>query len=111
MATPATGIDAPLYVQIAEHLTQQVVRGVLRPGDRVPSLRRLSRQQRVSVSTALQAYMWLENRGYLEARPQSGFFIRTPFSSLIPEPQAEPPRVEIPSSTEDAVLADVVHSA
>src|ERR1700731_5126833 len=80
----------PLYVRIAETFTRQVATGVLRPGDRVPSLRKLSREQSVSLSTALQAYVWLENRGYLEARPQSGFYIRTPFAKLIPEPQAEP---------------------
>jgi DNA-binding transcriptional MocR family regulator len=65
--------DVPLYVRIAETFTRQVATGVLRPGDRVPSLRKLSREQGVSLSTALQAYVWLENRGYLEARPQSGF--------------------------------------
>src|ERR1700680_2002963 len=79
--------NVPLYVRIAETFTRQVATGVLRPGDRVPSLRKVSREQGVSLSTALQAYLWLENRGYLEARPQSGFYIRTPFSTLIPEPQ------------------------
>src|SRR5437867_2268844 len=67
MATVARA-ESPLYLQIAESMTQQVARGALRPGDRVPSLRRLSRQRRVSMSTALQAYLWLESRGYLEAR-------------------------------------------
>ncbi|HYK17976.1 MAG TPA: PLP-dependent aminotransferase family protein [Bryobacteraceae bacterium] len=85
MATAVT--DAPLYVRIAESLTEQMTRGALRPGDRVPSLRELSRQRQVSISTALQAYLWLETRGYLEARPQSGFYVRAPFESLIPEPQ------------------------
>src|SRR5580692_8508535 len=89
MATGAKTVrsDLPLYVQIAETLVQQVASGALRPGDRVPSLRQLSAQQRVSVTTGLQAYMLLENRGYLESRPQSGFYVRTPFAELIPEPQ------------------------
>src|SRR5580704_9798830 len=81
--------SVPLYVRIAETFTRQVATGVLRPGDRVPSLRKLSDEQGVSLSTALQTYLWLENRGYLEARPQSGFYIRTPYAKLIPEPQAE----------------------
>src|SRR2546430_14743219 len=93
MATVARA-ESPLYLQIAESMTQQVARGALRPGDRVPSLRRLSRQRRVSMSTALQAYLWLESRGYLEARPQSGFYVRTPFSALIPEPQFESPKTQ-----------------
>src|ERR1700722_20617528 len=46
---------APLYVRIAETFTHQVANGALRPGDRVPSLRKLSEAQGVSLSTALQA--------------------------------------------------------
>jgi DNA-binding transcriptional MocR family regulator len=46
--------NVPLYVRIAERFTHQVANGVLRPGDRVPSLRRLSKEQGVSLSTALQ---------------------------------------------------------
>src|SRR5271163_3980835 len=88
-ASTTTSANSPLYVQIAETLVQQVAAGALRPGDRAPSLRQLSQQRSVSVSTALQAYLWLENRGYLEARPQSGFYVRTPYAKLIPEPQAE----------------------
>src|SRR5436189_3444714 len=110
MATVARA-ESPLYLQIAESMTQQVARGALRPGDRVPSLRRLSRQQRVSISTALQAYMWLENRGYLEARPQSGFFVRAPLSSLVPEPQPEAARIMPPGSGTNAVLMDVIGTA
>src|SRR5258708_23243934 len=85
-------VAEPLYLKIAHHLTGQMSRGTLRPGDRVPSLRRLCRQQRVSLSTAMQAYLWLENRGYLEARPQSGFYVRAPFAELIPEPSGDTPR-------------------
>src|SRR5438270_8724248 len=110
MAT-TTQADAPLYLQIAETLTRQVARGALRPGDRVPSLRQLSRQQRVSISTALQAYLWLENRGYLEARPQSGFYVRTPFSTLIPEPQFESPKTQPKTVTTNAILAELMESA
>ena len=94
MQATALAGEAHLYVRIAETVTRQITQGALRPGDRVPSLRQLSSQQRVSVSTALQAYMWLERRGYLEARPQSGFYVRTPFSTLIPEPQFESVRAK-----------------
>ncbi len=110
MATVARA-ESPLYLQIAESMTQQVARGALRPGDRVPSLRRLSRQRRVSMSTALQAYLWLESRGYLEARPQSGFYVRTPFSALIPEPRFESPKTQPKTVTTNAILAELMESA
>src|SRR5712692_7026330 len=107
----ATQSETPLYVQIAEGITQQVAAGSLRSGDRVPSLRQLSRQQRVSMSTALQAYLWLENRGYLEARPQSGFYVRTPFSTLIPEPQFDATKTKPIAIGTSAILADIMESA
>src|SRR5437660_4807241 len=110
MATVARA-ESPLYLQIAESMTQQVARGALRPGDRVPSLRRLSRQRRVSMSTALQAYLWLESRGYLEARPQSGFYIRTPYAKLIPEPKAEMLQSQPTAMGTNAVLEEVIRSA
>jgi len=106
MATAAT--EAPLYVRIAESLTQQMARGALRPGDRVPSLRELSRQRQVSISTALQAYLWLETRGFLEARPQSGFYVRAPFSSLIPEPQFDAAQPRSNLTGPKALLTDLI---
>ncbi|HYL38595.1 MAG TPA: PLP-dependent aminotransferase family protein [Bryobacteraceae bacterium] len=106
----AAAIHNPLYVRIAETLTQQISRGALRAGDRVPSIRELSRQQRVSISTALQAYLWLENRGYLEARPQSGFYVRTPFANLIPEPQFEAARTKAAPVGAKAMLTDILES-
>jgi DNA-binding transcriptional MocR family regulator len=108
MATAVT--DAPLYVRIAENLTEQMSRGALRPGDRVPSLRELSRQRRVSISTALQAYLWLETRGYLEARPQSGFYVRAPFASLIPEPQFDTAQARPSLASPKAILNDLIQA-
>jgi DNA-binding transcriptional MocR family regulator len=107
----ATQSATPLYVQIAEGITQQVAAGSLRSGDRVPSLRQLSRQQRVSMSTALQAYLWLENKGYLESRPQSGFYVRAPFSTLIPEPHFEDSKPQPTAIGTNAILADMMESA
>src|SRR5205085_11965243 len=63
------------------------------------------------LSTALQAYVWLENRGYLEARPQSGFYIRTPYAKLIPEPKAEMLQSQPTAMGTNAVLEEVIRSA
>jgi len=103
--------QTPLYIKIAETFTNQVANGALRPGDRVPSLRKLSEAQGVSLSTAMQAYVWLENRGYLEARPQSGFYIRTPFAKLIPEPQSATVKTQPALAGTNAVLEEVMMSA
>src|SRR5262245_19616592 len=77
---------SPLYIRVARQIESQIRKGALRVGDRVPSIRGLKRQQGVSASTVLQAYFWLENRGWIEPRPQSGFYVRTPYAEMVPEP-------------------------
>ena len=65
-----------LYERVATHLGEQIRRGVLRAGERMPSLRQLGRDQGVSVSTAVEVYAQLERQGLLDARPRSGYYIR-----------------------------------
>src|ERR1041385_2495479 len=80
------GPKLPLYLKVAHQIQGQIRKGALRVGDRVPSIRGLRRQQGISVSTVLQAYFWLENQGWIEPRPQSGFYVRVPYAELVPEP-------------------------
>jgi DNA-binding GntR family transcriptional regulator len=70
-----------LYEALADELASMIDHGALRPGDRLPSVRRLRLQRRVSVSTVLQAYTLLESRGRVEARPQSGHYVRGSFTA------------------------------
>ena len=76
-----------LYHQVAHSIQRQIGQGALQVGDKVPSVRLLSRHHRVSVSTVLQACFWLEHRGFIEARPRSGFYVRVPYDTLVPEPK------------------------
>ena len=68
-----------------------IEQGTYGPGERIPSVRRMSRQQGVSISTVLQAYMLLENRGLIEARPQSGYYVSVRQSRALPEPEMSSP--------------------
>src|ERR671910_348171 len=83
---------APLYHQLADQIHELIRAGTLRAGDRVPSVRRLSNQQRVSVSTVLQAYQRLEDIGVIEARPQSGYYVRRPAATMREPEPSKPPR-------------------
>jgi DNA-binding transcriptional MocR family regulator len=76
-----------LYEQLATELAGLVEKGALRAGDRLPSVRVLSGQRGVSVSTVLQAYLLLESRGLVETRPQSGHYVRAMRAALTPEPR------------------------
>ena len=88
--TPARTDAEYRYEALARFIIGLVETGTLPPGARAPSLRQISRQRQASLSTALQAYRLLEDRGILEARPQSGFYIAKggPVSLKTPAPSA-----------------------
>jgi DNA-binding transcriptional MocR family regulator len=88
LATPAR---APLYLELAREIQELVGQGTLRPGHRLPSVRRMALQRDVSISTVIQAYTVLENRGWVEARPQSGYYVRPRLPSDAPEPRMARP--------------------
>ncbi len=78
---------ALLYQEIADKLAGLIRQGTYPPGSRIPSVRQTSEQQGVSISTVLQAYSILESRGLIEARPQSGYYVRRPSQRRLPEPE------------------------
>jgi len=63
-----------LYEQIYEHIKNEIQRGNIRCGERLPSTRLLSEQLAVSRSTAQMAYEQLLSEGYIEAVPCRGYF-------------------------------------
>src|SRR6185503_1034607 len=77
-----------LYTQVIDLIDQKIASGDLRPGDRLPSLRRLSAGLGVSVPTVKQAYLELERRGNVESRPQSGFYVRPQRRNALVRPLA-----------------------
>ncbi len=78
---------APLYQTLAAAVQGLIEQGSLRPGHRVPSVRRMALPRKVSIATVIQAYTTLEDRGYLEARPQSGYYVRPRLPGDTPEPR------------------------
>lgn len=77
-------MTTPHYHRIADSLTRVIDGGQLRVGDRVPSVRDIARQQCVSPTTAVAALRELEQRGLIEARLRSGFYVarRVPAAPL-----------------------------
>jgi DNA-binding transcriptional MocR family regulator len=91
--------QAPLlYERIARLVESQIASGTLRSNERIPSVRCMSRTAKVSVSTVVQAYVHLENRGLIEARPQSGFYVRAPGPGVLPQPRPKVMRSRRPVS-------------
>jgi DNA-binding transcriptional MocR family regulator len=93
-----------LYERVAQLVETQIATGTLRANDRIPSVRSMSRAAKVSVSTVVQAYVHLENNGLIEARPQSGFYVRPPSAKALPAPRPKVTRSRRPVSIATEVL-------
>jgi DNA-binding transcriptional MocR family regulator len=66
-----------LYRQLADRIANQIAEGLLIPGDKLNSVRALSKQMGISMSTVFQAYCELEMLGLIEARPKSGYYVKS----------------------------------
>lgn len=66
------------YEEVAEQISSWIFESAYGPGDRLPSIRTLSKTTRVSVTTVTAALRLLESRGLVEAKDRAGYFINMP---------------------------------
>lgn len=94
------------YERFAEEIAELIRSGLLAPGERVPSVRHASRTYGISPATVFQAYYQLEDRGLIQARARSGYFVREHAKRPLPEPEISP-RL---SETTDVAVSELVFS-
>ena len=99
------------YEDLAGRIAGLIDTGMLRPGTRAPSLRQAGKQWRVSLSTALQAYRLLEDRGLLEARPKSGFYVARGGATSFAAPAISAPPAEATSVTISGIVQQLLQHA
>ena len=63
-----------LYAQLYEYLKREIAEGRIETGERLPSLRTMSEEAGMSVTTVKTAYEQLMVEGYLTSKPQSGYY-------------------------------------
>jgi DNA-binding transcriptional MocR family regulator len=80
-----------LYERVAGVLAGQIQAGTYRMGDRLPSVRKLRDQHQVSLTTIVEALRVLQEQGLVEARPQSGHYVRPLRLATLEEPGASTP--------------------
>lgn len=66
----------PIYVQICDGIREQVAAGILREGDRLPSVRELAMNLTINPNTIQRAYRELEMEGWIASVPGKGNFVR-----------------------------------
>lgn len=81
----SNSISLPIYEQIKEQIKAQILSGELAEGEKLPSLRRLAADLKISVLTTTRAYNELEAEGYITSQQGKGFFVMSSSSQLLRE--------------------------
>lgn len=72
------GSDEPIYIQVAEQISQAIARGDLTSGDKLPAVRKLASEIVINPNTVARAYTRLEQAGLVTTKTGSGTFVSDP---------------------------------
>ena len=74
MSNPFSG-KRDVYLDIAERYEQYITLGVIKPGEKLPSVRTAATELRVNPNTVQRAYSLLEEKGLIRSVPKKGAFV------------------------------------
>ena len=75
----------PIYEQITSQIKEMILKGELKPGDSMPSMRKLAKDLHVSVITTQRAYDDLVKDGFIITIPAKGTFVSAENQDFIRE--------------------------
>jgi len=95
------------YEALAADIAASIRNGLLKPGDRLPSVRQASTSRHVSPATVFEAYYLLEAQGLVRSRPRSGYYVAANprVLPLEPEETSRPDSEARPVAISDMVFA------
>ena len=65
----------PIYEQLVDKVKQLIIQGVLKPDEKLPSVRSLAQELTINPNTIQKAYRELEREGYIYSLPGKGSFV------------------------------------
>ena len=80
-----TSSDDPIYLQIKNQIKSQIISGGLQVGDKLPSIRFMAKELRISMITAKRAFDELEAEGFIDSVQGKGNFVARQNKELIRE--------------------------
>ena len=70
-----------IYEQIRSQIEKFITAGILKPNDRLPSVRSLAEELSINPNTVMKAYQELEKNGYIFTLNKKGVFVTDNMSS------------------------------
>lgn len=93
------------YHLLAEELADKIRCGLYKPDEKLPSTRELHRKLNLSLNTVYKAYIELEKKNLVVARPKSGFYVnKTPWTNKITSPPDLPQNLALDIALQDPVI-------
>ncbi|MDO4963192.1 MAG: GntR family transcriptional regulator [bacterium] len=99
--------DVPIYKQLKEQIKNLIITNKLKSGDKLPSIRVLARDLKISVITTKAAYEELERDGYVEIAPSKGVYVSCKNKELIREEQLQNIENLIKTSIDIAKISNI----
>ena len=97
----------PIYEQIASQVKLQVMKGTLRPGEQLPSIRSLANDLGVSVITTKRAYSDLEDQGFIQTVQGKGSFVASGNEEFLQEERLKRIEDHLAKAADEAQLAGI----
>lgn len=93
------------YEQVVLKIEHLINNSKLKPGDKIPSVRKLSSELNVSITTVFQAYDILEDRGLIQPKAKSGYYVSSNIKNTSPTAITEKGYIPLPAKVEMNVMA------
>ncbi|SEW52865.1 aminotransferase-like domain-containing protein [Chitinophaga arvensicola] len=96
-----------LYNEIANGIARQISNGILQPGDKLPSVRSLCHEHGISMNTAKRVFLELEAQSFIDAKPQSGYYVSKRSYTKLPLPEVSRPSSRANDNEPDELISKV----
>lgn len=87
--------ETPIYQQVYQQVTSQILDGSLKPGDALPPIRTVAKELRVSIITIKKAWELLEREGFIDSMVGRGCFVASLSSDGIDKRKIELARQQL----------------
>ena len=75
--------NKPIYIQVAEHICDDVLAGIYRADERIPSVREFAASVEVNANTVVRSYDYLQQSGIIYNKRGLGYFVADGAAKII----------------------------
>ncbi len=99
--------DIPIYKQISTQFREEIMNGIIKEGEYLPSIRGLAKDLKISVITTMKAYEELAEEGLVSAVQGKGYIVNPQDREMIKEQHLRQLEQHLLNAIESARVAGV----